>query len=215
MYPYYTRITKPVYWICLFILLGGGCSLARSVIDSTYEGIHVLHRNHNTGTMYMKWVTSVYLQRLLHKNHKTNFCRIYLSSSLYKKASKSQNQFVSDISNQQPLHINTRTTKPLCIWSLHTAQFTQKHKNHRVVWKTSTGKTNGHVPPWPDLDPKWIRLTQMGQVLDFFRSLFSTIRLGFERYQICPIWGQSDPHWTQIWHPCRNPWYYCSCHYGW
>ena len=48
---------------------------------------------------------------------------------------------------------------------------------------------------------------QMGQIRDFFRSDFSTfwrwrqnvLKSDLKKSRICPIWGQSDPFWGQIW----------------
>ena len=45
---------------------------------------------------------------------------------------------------------------------------------------------------WPQTWPDW---TQMGQITHFFTSDFTT----WKTPRICPIWGQSEPLWAQIW----------------
>ena len=55
----------------------------------------------------------------------------------------------------------------------------------------------------------------MGQIRDFFRSDFSAfgapapnaLKSDLKKPRICPIWGQSDPLWSQTYHPCP-----CSYH---
>ena len=50
---------------------------------------------------------------------------------------------------------------------------------------------------------------QIGQIRDFFRSDFSafgagapnTLKSDLKKPRICPIWGQSDPLWSQTSHP--------------
>ena len=49
----------------------------------------------------------------------------------------------------------------------------------------------------------------MGQIRGFFRSNFSAFGTGapnalksdLKKPRICPIWGQSDPIWSQTYHP--------------
>ena len=51
--------------------------------------------------------------------------------------------------------------------------------------------------------------TQIGQIRDFFRSDFSAfgapapyaLKSDLKKPRICPIWGQSDPLWSQTYHP--------------
>ena len=51
---------------------------------------------------------------------------------------------------------------------------------------------------------------QMGQIRGFFRSDFSAfgapapnaLKSDRKKPRICPIWGQSDPLWSQTYHPC-------------
>ena len=50
---------------------------------------------------------------------------------------------------------------------------------------------------------------QMGQIRGFFRSDFiafdagapNALKSDSKMPRICPIWGQSDPLWSQIYHP--------------
>ena len=50
----------------------------------------------------------------------------------------------------------------------------------------------------------------MGQIRGFFRSYFSefgapapnALKSDLKKPRICPIWGQSDPLWSQTYHPC-------------
>ena len=50
---------------------------------------------------------------------------------------------------------------------------------------------------------------QKGQIQGFFRSDFSSfgapapnaLKSDLEKPRICPIWGQSDPLWSQTYHP--------------
>ena len=60
------------------------------------------------------------------------------------------------------------------------------------------------------LAPKWVRLAQDGTNPGvFFRSgsenfgslkkrIQNVLKSDLKKSQICPIWGQSDPHWAQI-----------------
>ena len=46
---------------------------------------------------------------------------------------------------------------------------------------------------------------RMGQIRVFFRSDFSAfgvMKSDLKKPRICPIWGQSDPLWSQTYHPC-------------
>ena len=65
-------------------------------------------------------------------------------------------------------------------------------------------------PGMVGLAPKWVRLAPNGTNRGFFRSDFSAFGAGapnalksdLKNPRICPIWGQSDPLWSQTYHPC-------------
>ena len=61
------------------------------------------------------------------------------------------------------------------------------------IWLQSAdcGPKPGCVSGWPDLDPKWVKLTPEPNQ--------NFLNLIWKNLQICPIWGQSDPLWVQIW----------------
>ena len=62
-------------------------------------------------------------------------------------------------------------------------------------------------PRLPDLAPKWVRLAPNGTNPGNFQIRFSTFwrtapkgtESDLKISRICPIWGQSDPLWGQIW----------------
>ena len=62
---------------------------------------------------------------------------------------------------------------------------------------------------------------QIGQIRDFFRSDFSTFGAGapnalksdLKKPRICPIWGQSEPLWSQTYHPADDGVYVTDNHH--
>ena len=56
------------------------------------------------------------------------------------------------------------------------------------------------------LTPKWDRLSPNGTNPGLFQIRFA-LKSDLKKPRICPIWGQSDPLWSQTYHPwngCRH-----------
>ena len=55
---------------------------------------------------------------------------------------------------------------------------------------------SGVVAGLPNLDPKWVRLALNGTNPALRQNI---LKSDLKKSRICPIWGQSDPFWVQIW----------------
>ena len=116
---------------------------------------------------------------------------------------------------------------------MHTWTCDECFRQSFLSTKTCISVFSGEWTSWMvGLAPKWVRLApngtnsglfqirfqciwrpQMGQIRGFFRSDFSTFGAGapnalksdLKKPRICPIWGQSEPLWSQTYHPCVRP----------
>ena len=61
------------------------------------------------------------------------------------------------------------------------------------------------------LSPKWARIIPNGTHPGLFQIRFqyilaqrrqNVLKSDLKKSRICPIWGQSDPFWSQTYHPC-------------
>ena len=56
-----------------------------------------------------------------------------------------------------------------------------------------------------DLGGKWVKLDRNGTnpVLFMISISHDVLKSNLKKSRICPIWGQSDPIWSQTYHPWR------------